>query len=205
MRPGFAVKLTHDGHPLAGVLIDVITQAGNGKQFSDVTGSDGTVYVTNLPAGEFWLNAEYFGVSAAHQCFHIENHPSRKAKKSLTVEWGDYAPATRQVAGRLIDSQPGEGGTPLWNMTHRVDVPIRDAAMQLKNALTGVVYSATSDDTGAFSFPNISNGTYVLHINGGTVKSGRGYDSTDLVGEQATERPAGLLTVENVAIKSATP
>ena len=175
------MKLTHDGHPLAGVLIDVITQAGNGKQFSDVTGSDGTVYVTNLPAGEFWLNAEYFGVSAAHQCFHIENHPSRKAKKSLTVEWGDYAPATRQVAGRLIDSQPGEGGTPLWNMTHRVDVPIRDAAMQLKNALTGVVYSATSDDTGAFSFPNISNGTYVLHINGGTVKSGRGYDSTDLV------------------------
>ncbi len=128
------MKLTHDGHPLAGVLIDVITQAGNGKQFSDVTGSDGTVYVTNLPAGEFWLNAEYFGVSAAHQCFHIENHPSRKAKKSLTVEWGDYAPATRQVAGRLIDSQPGEGGTPLWNMTHRVDVPIRDAAMQLKNA-----------------------------------------------------------------------
>jgi len=181
MRPGFAVKLTHDGQPLAGVHVDVVTQAGNEKQFSDVTGPDGTVYVTNLPAGEFWLNAEYFGVSAAYQCFHIENHPSRKAKKRLTFDWGDYAPATRQVAGKLIDSQPGQGGTPLWNMTHRVDTPIRGAAMNLKNALTGVVYSGTSDDTGAFSFPTIPNGTYVLHIDGATIKSGRGYDATDVV------------------------
>ena len=181
MRPGFAVKLTHNGQPLAGVLVDVVTQAGNEKQFSDVTGPDGTVYVSNLPAGEFWLSAKYLGVSAAYQCFHIENHPSRKAKKRLTLDWGNYAPATRKVAGKLIDSQPGDGGTPLWNMSHRVDVPILGAAMKLKNALTGVVYSATSDDTGAFSFPDMSKGTYVLHIDGGKIKSGRGYDAADLV------------------------
>jgi hypothetical protein len=181
MRREFTVKLTHNGQPLAGALVDVVNQAGNEKQFSDVTGPDGTVYVTNLPAGGFWLNAEYFGVPAAYQCFHIADHPSRNAKKRLTFDWGDYAPATRQVAGKLIDSQPGEGGTPLWNMTHRVDVPIRGAAMKLKNALTGVVYSATSDDMGAFSFPTVPKGTYVLHIGGGTVKSGRDYDATDLV------------------------
>jgi hypothetical protein len=65
-------------------------------------------------------------------------------------------------------------------MTHRVEVPICGAAMKLKNALTGVVYSATSDDTGEFSFSTVPKGTYVLHIEGGTLKSGRGYDTTDL-------------------------
>ena len=180
MRPTFAVKITHHNEPLEGVLVDAVN-VHDERLFSDVTGRDGTVYVTKLPAGEYWLKAEYFGVSAAYQCFHIENHSSRKAKQHLTFQWGDDAPATRQVAGRLIDSQLGKGGTPLWNMTHRVDKPVRSASLMLKPALTGVVYTATSDDKGNFGFPNVPKGTYVLHIDAGTLGSDRRYDRTDFV------------------------
>jgi hypothetical protein len=180
MRPTFAVKITHHDKPLQGVLVDAVT-IHDKRIFSDVTGRDGTVYVTKLPAGEYWLKAEYLGVHAAYQCFNIENHSSRKAKQHLKFQWGDDAPATRQLAGRLIDSQPGHGGTPLWNMTHRVDIPIRAASLMLKPALTGVVYTATSDDRGEFAFPNVPKGTYVLQIDAGTLGSDRGYDRMDLV------------------------
>ncbi len=46
---------------------------------------------------------------------------------------------TTDSSPRVCRSQPAESGTPLWNMTHRVDALIRGAAMKLKNALTGTV------------------------------------------------------------------
>ena len=181
MQPNFTVKMSHDGTPLAGAVVDVVTQPRNEKLFSGVTGQDGRVSVTNLPAGEFWLNAEYLGVSAANQCFHVEKRPSHGAKKRVSFEWGDYALGMHDVAGRLIDSQPSKGGTPLWNVTHRVEVPIRGSAIKLTNALTGAVCSADSDDKGEFTFPTVPKGTYVLHVDGGTAQSGREYDASNFV------------------------
>jgi hypothetical protein len=40
---------------------------------------------------------------------------------------------------------------------------------------------AISDENGDFTFPDVPNGTYVLHVNGGSLKSGSAYDSTDLL------------------------
>jgi hypothetical protein len=181
MQRNFVVKVRHEGKPLAGVIVDVSIQGGKDKQFSGVTGADGTVHVTTLPSGDYWLNAGYLGVTAAYQCFHVEDHPTRKAREHLIFSWGDYASATRQVVGKLIDSQPGEGGTPLWNMTHRVEVPIYGASMKLTAAVTGVAYTAISDDRGEFAFSTVPNGKYVLHVDGGTVRSGRNYDTADFV------------------------
>jgi len=181
MRSGFAVKITHEGKALDGAAVDVVTNGSNDKLFSGVTDRDGVVYVSVLPAGDYWLKVDYFRVLAAHQCFHVESHASRYAKKRLTFEWGDYAPTTRRVVGRIIDSQAGTGGTMLWNMTHRVDIPITGATTALKNALTGVAYTAISDENGHFTFPDVSDGTYVLHVNAGSLKSGSAYDSTDLL------------------------
>jgi len=198
MRSGFAVRVTHDGKPLAGVGVEVVTQAGSEKLFSGVTDAEGTVYVTSLPSGEYWLNAEYFGVSAAYayRCFHVQKDPSRHAKKRLGFNWGDYAPVTRRVVGKLIDSQPAEGG-PVLSMIHRVDVPIRGATMKLKNPLTGAVYSATSDDNGEFNFPTLASGTYVLHLDGGKVKRGRGYDATSWVIDVSTKARSDSLLLTN--------
>ncbi|MGH9685442.1 MAG: MSCRAMM family protein [Candidatus Acidiferrales bacterium] len=180
LRHDFIVKVTHGDMPLPGVSVWVASEEGN-KLFSGTTASNGTVRVADLPPGEYWLTAELLGVIAGTQCFHISTRTTRKAKKTVSYEWGDLAPATRQIAGRLIDSQPSQGGTPLWNYLHRVNVPISEARLKLHDPLTGAVYSAISDADGHFLFGGIPNGTYVLHIEKGTAPGDRGYDSTDLV------------------------
>lgn len=182
MRQDFAVTVTHDGKPLAGVAVQVTSsvEGKNRQPFSGITSGDGTVHVTNLPSGEYWLNAELLGISAAYECFHVSNRPSRKAKGKLTYEWGDEAPGTQRIAGKLIDSQPGNGGTPLSNLIHRIEVPISGAGLKLQNPTTGAVYTTTSDHNGDFAFDTIPTGTYVLHIEGGGAGE-RGYDATDLL------------------------
>ncbi len=178
MRRDFAVKVTHDGRPLPGVTVQVTSDGS--ERFSGLTLTDGTVRVTGLPPGDYWLNAEFLGIGAGYQCFHVSDRPSGKSKRKLTYDWGDEPPATRRIAGRLIDDQPGKGGTPLWNLVHRVNVPIRGAALKLQNPLTGATYNMDSDSDGAFAFDGIPEGTYVLHIAGGGTES-REYDPTDLL------------------------
>ena len=85
------------------------------------------------------------------------------------------------MAGRLVDSQPGHGSSPIMNLIHRVDVPIAHAKLKLENPITAAVYTAESDADGRFTFGDIAPGTYVLHVDGGTITDGRDYDSTDLV------------------------
>ena len=85
------------------------------------------------------------------------------------------------MAGQLVDSQPGHGGSPIMNLVHRVDVPIVHAKLKLQNPVTAAVYSTESDADGHFNFGPIPPGTYVLHVDGGTVTQGRDYESTDLL------------------------
>jgi hypothetical protein len=180
----FQVHISHDNKPLKGVTVEVRSFGGenNGTNlFSGMTASDGTVHIGSLPSGTYWLDAELLGITAGIQCFHVGSSASRKAKKQLTYEWGDLAPATRQIAGRLIDNQPGQGGTPIWNLLHRVDVPIGDAKLNLQNPLTSAAYTTVSNSDGEFSFRGIPNGIYVLHIDAGIAQGDREYRSTDLL------------------------
>jgi hypothetical protein len=105
---------------------------------------------------------------------------SRSAKRKFTYEWGDSAPSTRQIAGKLVDSQPGKDGPPLWNLLHRIDVPITGASLKLQDPVAGGAYNTMSDSTGSFVFDSIPTGTYVLHIEGGTAGD-RGFDAADVL------------------------
>lgn len=193
MRRDFAVKIRHEGKPLPGVTVQVTTEGS--ERFSGLTLADGTVHVSGLPPGDYWLNAEFLGIGAGYQCFHISGEPSRKSKRKLTYDWGDDAPATRRIAGRLIASQPGEGGTPLWNLVHRIEVPIRGAALKLQSPTTGATYDMDSDSDGRFAFDGITEGLYVLHIAGGGTES-RDYDPTDLLVDLSPKARPNFLALE---------
>lgn len=223
MRCTFAVDITHDGKPLPGVTVKVRGFGGeknNIQLFSGVTARNGKVVVGELPPGNYWLDTELLGITAGSQCFHVTAGSSRSAKKRIAYVWGDLAPGVRRMAGRLIDSQPGHGSSPIMNQVHRVDVPIVHANMKLQNPITAVAYSTESDADGHFTFGDVPSGTYVLHIDGGTVTDGRDYESTDLLvalGERAkwdtlllSRREAGAgscggtyLELRNDPIKSA--
>lgn len=173
----FAVMVKHGGRPLAGVAVEI---TGEGReQFSGLTSTDGKVQVDLSPGG-YWLKAELLGISAAYECFHINEQSSKSAKRKLTYDWGDLAPATRQIAGKLVDSQPGKDGPPLWNLLHRTEVPISGATLRLRDPIAGTDYSTLSDSNGAFVFDLIPPATYVLHVEGGAAGD-RGYDATDLL------------------------
>lgn len=184
MRRAFVVDITFGGKPLPGVAVEVRGFGGeknNVKLFSSVTAPNGKVNVVELPPGNYWLNTEFLGISAGGQCFHVAPGSSHSAKKRIAYEWGDFAPGVRRMDGRLVDSQPGHGDTPIMNLVHRVDVPIVHAQMKLQNPVTAAVYSTESDADGHFTFGDIPPGTYVLQVEGGTVANGRDYESTDLL------------------------
>jgi hypothetical protein len=184
MRGAFIVKVTHSGKRLPGVRVVVTTfgQGENGnKLFSGITSSDGTVRIL-LPAGTYWLDAELLGITAGTQCFHIGDHASRKAKRKIEYEWGDEVPATRQMAGTLIDSRPSDSyGSRLENFLHPVRVPIGNAKLKLQDPLTDAVYTAVSDSDGHFLFDRIPEGIYVLHVTVGTTSDGREDGATDVL------------------------
>lgn len=184
MRRTFVVDITHGGRPLPGVAVEVREFGGekdNSQLFSSVTARNGKVNVGELPPGNYWLYTEFLGISAGSECFHVAPGSSRSAKKRIAYEWGDLAPGVRRMAGRLIDSQPGHGGSPIMNLIHRVDVPIAHAKMKLQNPVTAAVYNTESDADGHFNFGHMPPGIYVLHVDGGTVTNGRDYESTDLL------------------------
>jgi hypothetical protein len=173
----FAVVVKHDGKPLAGVAVE-ITAEGK-EQFSGLTSTDGSIRISLSP-GHYWLKADLLGISAAYECFHINQQSSRNAKRKFIYEWGDYAPATQRIAGKLVDSQARKDGSPLWNILHRVEVPISGASLKLQDPVTGAAYTTTSDSSGSFLFDLIPATTYVLHIEGG-LAGDRRYDATDLL------------------------
>ncbi len=147
----------------------------------ELTGADGTAHFASLPPGDYWIKVDLLGIEAGYECFHINSFASRKAKKTRRYEWGDMAPAIRQAVGRLVDSQPGKGGNPLENLLHRVNVPIADARLELRQPFMGAVYTTVSDANGHFAFGRAPEGTYVLHVEAGTASGGRSFDSTDLL------------------------
>jgi hypothetical protein len=166
MRPTFTIQVTHADKPLAGVNFHIVAKGT--EQFSGITDESGAVHVPKLAAGEYWLNGDLLGTGVVYTCFHVSAKPSRRAKIKLTYTWGDEALATNKIAGRLVASQPAKGGTPIWNLTHRVDVPIAQAGLTLRDPVSHAVYMTTSDQDGHFLFEGLPNGTYVLHIEGGS-------------------------------------
>src|SRR5579859_40764 len=178
MRPTFAILVTHADKPMAGVTFHIVAKGT--ERFSGITDEHGTVHVGRLAPGEYWLNGDLLGTGVVYTCFHVSVKPSRREKRKLSYAWGDEAPSTTRIEGILIDSQPGKGGTPIWNLIHRIDVPIIGASLKVQDPITGAAYVARSDQNGKFSFEALPNGTYVIHIEGG-MASDRGYDATDKV------------------------
>jgi len=183
LRRNFIVTVTHQDKSLPGVSVQITgnSDVAGHQSFSELTGVDGIAHFASVPPGDYWIKADLLGIEAGYECFHINSFASRKAKKSRRYEWGDMAPAIRQAAGRLVDSQPGKGGNPLENLLRRVDVPIADARLELRQPFIGTIYTTVSDANGHFAFDRVPEGTYVLHIEAGTASGERSFDSTDLL------------------------
>ena len=182
VRSSFVVRVTHDDGPLRGVGVRVTRFSGDTEEdvFSGVTPGDGKVHI-NLPPGDYWLHVNLLGISAADGCFHVSHHPSWKAKGKLVYEWGEEAWGFQQAGGTFVDFQPAQGGSRLWNSMHATKVPVANAKFRLQDPLSGAVYTAVSGAGGEFSFGQVRDGVYVLHLEGASLPSGRSYEAADML------------------------
>lgn len=197
MRSTFWVKVTHRDKPLAGVSVLVRGTRDVPKDvFTGSTESAGIVEVANLKPGDYWLEVEKLGVYAAYYCFHVRERPTKKAASRSVHSWGNLAPATRQVVGKVVDHQLGTGGTPLWNLTHPIEVPISDAALDLHNAVSGTVHPGRTDSQGQFVFRDVPEGTYVMRVSGG-MAGDHGFESGGVLLRVSAKADGDSLLITN--------
>jgi hypothetical protein len=182
MRNGFLVTIKHGGRPLVGANVEIKegVDGAYAQRFSGRTDQNGNVHVSGLPRGDYWLKADLLGIDAAYECFHVAENPTKEAKRELKFDWGDLAPSTRQVAGKLVYCEPTQGKNSMLAAVRCNQLPVAGANFKLRHPTTGAIYTAYSDANGTFTFIGVPSGTYVLHIEGGRT-SDREYDSADLL------------------------
>jgi hypothetical protein len=183
LRSNFAVRVSHEDKPLTGVTVKLTRSDGTRvvELISQETDASGSVKISKLPPGDYWLSADLFGISAGMRCFHVAATSSWKARKQINFEWGDEAPAAREAAGKLVHTQAGHGDTPLWNITHPVHVPIGETRLSLRTPQSGTSYTTTSDKDGQFTFGEIPDGLYVLRIEASATTSDKGIEPVNLL------------------------
>jgi hypothetical protein len=193
----FTILFRDQGRPLKGVQVRVLGVGS--KEVETVSGPDGKAKFSNLEPGDYTLSADLLGIAAGYQCFHIARHGSLLARRSLQFDdWGASAIITHLAAGHIRSSEPGNGSSQIWRVTHRTKVPIQLAQLRLRDPFTGLDLLTRSDKDGIFAFEHLPAGDYVLHIEGN--ESNVQFDPTDIlirVDPNTTVRPLDLLKVES--------
>lgn len=170
----FSVVIRHAGKPLKGVLVELISDEGiNVPETKATTGASGVVQFANLRPGNYHIYASMLGIGAVYECFHVAKWATGlNAKRTVTYTWGDDAPETRRIAGKLTSryyvNEPSEA---------HPNSSITGIRLTLIDPILGTRYEATSAP-GGFFFNDIAAGVYVLHSDG---DNSRRYDPADIL------------------------
>jgi hypothetical protein len=158
----FTVTIHHAGKPLQGVLVKVIPD-DDGVDIAGITEALGVIQFEDLRPGNYHISVSMLGISAVYQCFHVSKWTTGlNAKRTLTYGWGDDAPETRQIAGKvrshsfIMDA----------NGQHPETASVAGIHLTLTDPLSGVRSETTTSPEGLFRFSGISEGVYVLHSDG---------------------------------------
>jgi len=170
----FTVTIRHAGKPLQGVLVEMIPD-GDGLDIAGTTGAAGSVLFENLLPGNYHLSVSKLGITTVYQCFHVAKWATAlTAKRTMSFNWGDDAPETRQISGKLVSRRVLIDATG----QHPDPAPVAGIHLTLTNALTSMRYETTSNPAGLIAFSSVTEGVYVLHSE---ADEGRHYDAGDLL------------------------
>ncbi len=158
----FTVTVRHAGKPLQGVLVKVIPDH-EGLEISGTTEAPGMIQFENLRPGKYHLSVSMLGINTVYQCFHISKWTTGlNAKHTLTYNWGDDAPETRQIAGKMESHR----FVAQANVKHTDIAPVAGIHLTLTDPVTGARFETTSSPEGSFRFGGIGEGVYILHSDG---------------------------------------
>lgn len=137
---------TSDGQPLQGVLVNTLIGFGQGTAFSASTFSDanGAYEFTGLAADTYFVSANAYGYQ-------------RPAGQYATVSV--ESPAT--TVDFIVEPFVVGVGTITGHVTAD-GVPVPDAYVSIYSETTSQNLSAQTDETGAFEFAGLANGTWSI-------------------------------------------
>ncbi len=124
----------------------VLTPQGNGRPLTTATDASGTYALTNVPPGIYAVQAVYLGRTYNGTAATIASGTPVNASIGLT-------------AGTLRGSVTTSSGS-----------PVAGASVALTDA-TGLVGSAVTDGTGAYSITGVASGSYFLRASNGSLRS----------------------------------
>lgn len=167
VQPDFTVVVTHRNNPIAGIEVIVHHKGIAEPVFTGESDESGSVRVTNLAAGEYFVSASHDGIEAPKQWIEIVAVPQAKAKARIDFQWADWSYTTRRIAGTLTGLVPGNTGNPLMDIVHPKQTVFPGVEISLRNAFGIEKYRTFSDSNGRFVFDNLPDAIYVMTIQGG--------------------------------------
>jgi len=196
--PDLSITVRYADAPLAGVSVS-IRKSGEDSESTQITDADGRV-AASLSPGDYWLEVGKLGIYADYECFHVNDRPTGKARRSLVLEWGDMPTAVGSVSGLVFRDMPGTQGTPIERITHPIRGPLAGALVRVTSPDETYTREAEGDEKGRFDITGVPDGVYVLHVEAKLTKEGE-VVSSDLLVRVSTEdrsKPMLLKLVQSV-------
>ncbi len=122
--PTFSVRVLHDKKPLSGATVTLHgrTPVGTEVESVIVTDSNG---IAGLHPGNYWMTAEFLGIGAWSDCFHVNSNSSILATRRVTAEWGNLPDfSSDNIDGTLVESRMPSTGTLVWRASHWAEVAL---------------------------------------------------------------------------------
>ena len=176
----FAVDVSIEGRPLRGANVSISTaEAPFATAFEALTGTDGTVPVTNLTAGSYSLGVSYLGVGTIHTELLVMPIVDKVAMRVTYALETASAERVRAVVGQV-----SELGDRLLS-----EILPTSAALTLSRVESDFRLATTMAKDGSFAFPPVEPGLYVLRLR----STGRQESDTSHLLRVSVEAPAGTL------------
>ncbi|HZP24314.1 MAG TPA: carboxypeptidase-like regulatory domain-containing protein [Terriglobales bacterium] len=188
------VKVTHSGRPIAGIGVEIVPEAaGTDPVFHAETDESGTVQVTGLMVGKYYLTASHLDFEAGREWIEVVSRADARTVRSFNFQWADDAWKTSSVTGSLVGMIPGDTGNKIMDLARPKETVYPGVAVILKSAFSDAEYHTLSDSNGSFVLPPVPDGIYVLTIAGGmTSVNGIAEETTHVVDLRPTASRSSL-------------
>jgi hypothetical protein len=167
VSPSFSVQISDDGRAIAGLKIELSTEARGDQEGQTVSilvsDSRGQATFKAIKPGVYFIAIKHPAFSPSEEIL-VKTHPCKSAAKTITLEWPGVDPLKIQSLSGFLDG-PISSGDPLEDMLHPRSGPLGDVKLTLSSAISEeLIESQLSSPSGAFGFRPLTAGLYYLEI-----------------------------------------
>ena len=196
VTPDVTLLVTHRGAPIAGIEIKIFRLKNTVPVFTGITNEQGTILHKRLAPGQYHVYASHEGFDAQTEWIEVVGRRQAGLSGKIEIQWADWSYESSRVAGTLTGLIPGNTGNRLMDIVHPVPTMYPGVALELKQAFSGEELRTLSDSSGAFLFPDVADGVYVLTVAGGMTSVRGTPDATRLIVDVKKNSASSSLPLE---------